>query len=128
MTFSKCIYKTTLQLYFPSKYCHRIYWYDAIITINRFKQLKRALEWKLSDFLKFSKLIAFCLTHSLTHSLTMTSDLPSKLLGLWPPFFLSTKFMSVRTNLSYFRVVYFRLRKSAFCCEFCMITTIELGC
>ena len=27
-----------------------IYWYDAINTINSFKQLKRALESKLSNF------------------------------------------------------------------------------
>ena len=37
-------------------------------------------------------------SHSLTHSLTTTIDLPPKLLGLWPPFFPSTKFISVRTN------------------------------
>ena len=46
----KCICKTTLQQYFSSKYCHKIYSYDAISTINRFKQLKRALESKLSNF------------------------------------------------------------------------------
>ena len=39
----KCIYKT-LQQYFPLKQCHKIYWYDAISTINQFKQLKHALE------------------------------------------------------------------------------------
>ena len=49
----KCIYKTTLQQYFPSKYCHKIYWYDAISTINPFKKLKRALESKLSNFKNF---------------------------------------------------------------------------
>ena len=42
----KCVYKTTLQQH-PSKYCHKIYWNNAISTINPFKQLKRALKLKL---------------------------------------------------------------------------------
>ena len=46
----KHVQKATWQQSFPSKYCSLIYWYDAIRTINPFKQLKRALESKLSIF------------------------------------------------------------------------------
>ena len=42
--------ESNLATTFSSKYCHTIYWYDAISTINPFKQLKRALESKLSNF------------------------------------------------------------------------------
>ena len=38
------------NLTFPSKYCHKLFWYGAISTINPFKQLKHALESKLSNF------------------------------------------------------------------------------
>ena len=71
-----------------------MYWYDAINTINPFKQLKCNLELKFSDFKIFKKLQEF-----LSHSLTTTINLQPKLLGLWPPFFPSTKFISVRMNL-----------------------------
>ena len=48
----KWAYRTTLQ-HFPSKYCHKIYLYDAINTINPLKKLKCALESKLSNFKNF---------------------------------------------------------------------------
>ena len=76
--------------------------------INPSKQLKRALESKLSNFKIFENYSYYSIS-SESHSLTTTIDLPPKLLGLWPPFFPSTKFISVRTNLCYFRGVYFRL-------------------
>ena len=65
--------ENNLTTHFPSKYCHKIYWYDTINTINPFKH---ALESKLSNF-KFS------VTASISsHTLTTTINLPPKLLGL----------------------------------------------
>ena len=81
------------QKHFPSKFCHKIYWYDAISTIYLFKKLKRALELKLLNF-KISGTAGI-----LSHSLTTTIDLPPKLLGLRPPSFPSMKFIFVHTNL-----------------------------
>ena len=89
--------KTTLQQHFPSNFCHKIYWYDAISTINPLKQLNM----RILNFLKNASISS--------HSLTTTFDLPPKLLSLWLPFFPSTKFISVHVNLSYFRDIYFCL-------------------
>ena len=105
----KWVQRITLQKHFPSKYHHKIYWYDAISTINPIKKLKRALESKLSNFKKFSRTARIS-----SHSLITTINLPPKLLGLWPPFFPSTKFIFVRTNLSCFRGVYFCLLQVGF--------------
>ena len=55
--------KTTLQQHFFQILAIYIYWYDAINTINLFKQLKCALESKLSDFKIFENCKNFCLTH-----------------------------------------------------------------
>ena len=46
----KICLENNLTATFPSKYSHKIYWYDAIGTINPFKKLKHALELKLSNF------------------------------------------------------------------------------
>ena len=70
----KCIYNATLQ-HFYSKYYHKIYWYDAIGIINPFKQLKCALESKLSNFKIFKT--ASNLSHSLIHSLTDHNNRPT---------------------------------------------------
>ena len=77
-----------------------MYWCNAISTINPFKQLKHALESKLSNFKIFET------TSILSHSVTMTIDLPPKLLGQCPPFFPSTKFISVCMKLCYYCGVY----------------------
>ena len=99
------------------KYWPCIYWYEVINTINPSKQPKHALELKLpnlkdvncKNFICLSAYLPACLPAYQSACLTTTVDLPPKLLGVWPPFFPSTKFITICTNLSCFHGVYFHL-------------------
>ena len=67
------------KIFHQNMYCHKTDYYNAINTINWFKQLKHALESKLSNFKILKTTSISC--HSLTHPLTTTINLPPKLLA-----------------------------------------------
>ena len=114
------------------KYWPLIYWYDAIGAIKPFKQPKRALQLKLSNFKKIvnCKLIV-CLPACLTACLPAFQQQSTYSLNYWAyglhSFPIRSLFSSARTFVIFVALT-FVFCKSAFSCVFCMITTIEKCC
>ena len=122
--------KITKVFYLRSLELYGIYWYEAIGTINPFKQPEHALELNFAD----CRYLPACLpahpptwppahlpagwptgrpdwltdwlTDWPTDWMTTTINLQPKLLGV---FFPSAKYISVHTSLSYFHGIYFHL-------------------
>ena len=112
------------------------YWYEAIGTINPFKQPKRALELKLSNFKNFVNCKHFvCLPACLPacpparppawlQQSTYHLDYWAYSLHSFP---VQSVFPSTQTFLIFVAFT-FVFCKSGLSCVFCMISTIEKGC
>ena len=115
-----CLNKQPYNIGFPSNTGHK----SIGMKLLALQIHSSSLNIEVVNYLKNCKLQVF----HLIHCLITTIDLLPKPLGLWPPFFPWTKFITVCTNLSCFHGIYFCLLQVCFLCIFCMITTIEKGC
>ena len=119
MASSKMHLQNNLTTIFSFTMLPKIYSYDAISTINRFKQLKHLYN-QSCWILKFSKTASIS-SHSLTRPKQLTYHLNYWAYGLHS-FPVQSLYPSIRTFLI-FMAFTFVFCKLAFSCEFCMITT-----